>query len=262
MWAAQQCWGGQPAWAWTDPNRAWGTLLLRRATPRAESTVALSTDPDLRVGCENQYSTGPYWPRLRSSSCTVSLRVSGITRFSEETLTNQGTERRFDQTTTEVLCDLKSAKPFCYSPSNVTGHMTLATCPKYWFKWPLSNAKTKFKSWLDTTYEKKVSSPKSKQIRVILSDRSSCNPSWWEFENWISKKNPTKITPCLVLADSQLVGTDTLLMSCCVQTPWSQLFSNLKSVAYNSMDFIMWYKNYYVDCIYKTTLERFYGKQE
>lgn len=222
--------------------------------------MALSTDPDLRVGCENQYSTGPHWPRLRSSSCTVSLRVSGVTRFSEETLTNQGTERRLDQTTTEVLWDLESVKQFCYSPSNVTGHMTLATCPKYWFKWPLSNAR--FKSWLDTTYENKVSSPKSKQMRVILSDRSSYSPSWQEFENWISKKNPTKITPRLILADSQLVGTDAFLTSWCVQTPWSQLFSNLKSVAYNSMDFTMWYKNYYVDCIYQTTLERFYGKQQ
>lgn len=148
------------------------------------------------MGCENQWSTGPCCPCLRSSGSTVYLRVPGITRLIEETLTKQGTWRRLDQTATVVLCDLKSVKPFCYSPSYATRHMTLATGPKYWFKWPLSNANKKVQTLArQDLWKHKVSSPKSKQMWVMLSDRSPCSPSWQEFENWISKKKtPTKTT--------------------------------------------------------------------
>lgn len=125
----------------------------------------------------------------------------------------------------------------------------------------------KFKSWLDTTYEDKVSSPKPKQMWVMLSGRGA--PAAHHDRNLktglAKKKNqktkPNQNNPRLILADSQLVGTDTFLMSWCAQTPWSQLFSHLKSVAYSSMDFIM---QEFLHGLYLTNNigQRLHGKQE
>lgn len=90
---------------------------------------------------------------LRSSGWTASLRVSGITKFTEETLTNQGTYRRLDRTARELLCNLKSVKLFCYSPPYVTGHMNLAKAQNTDSNGRYQTQTRKFKSWLDTTSE-------------------------------------------------------------------------------------------------------------